>query len=115
VQRVLAQRGRDVRLLDALERDRQRAVLEDERQVLRLGEHAGARAELDLATARDAVRESRVRVVDLGKALDVPVEDDREVLRGVPELPALVQVSRHRLERVVALAVEREPYDRLPG
>ena len=69
----------------------------------------------DLTAAGDAVRERRVRVVDLREGLDVAVEDDREVLGRLAELAALIQPPRHRLELVVAVAVEGQPDDRLAG
>ena len=55
LQRVLAERRRDVRALDLLERDRQRAGLEHEREVLRLADDADARR--SGAAAGDAVGE----------------------------------------------------------
>ena len=110
LQRVLAERRRDVRALDLLELERQGAGLEDEREVLRLAELADVR---DLAAAADPVRERRVGVVDLRERLDVAVEHDREVLRRLPEPAALVQPARDPLELVAPLRGEREADDRL--
>ena len=60
LERVLAERGRDVGALDLLELDRQRAGLEDERQVLRL---ADARDVRDLGARAGRVDPVRVLLV----------------------------------------------------
>ena len=65
------------------------------------------------ATARDAVRERAVGVVDLRPGLDLAVEHDREVLRDAAEVAALPQPPRDVLEAVLALARERHADDRL--
>ena len=79
LERVLAERGRDVRLVERHELDRQRAGLEDDRDLLRLVERVEPG---DLgATAADAARERVIGVVDLRPGADLAVEHDREVLR----------------------------------
>ena len=88
VERVLAERRRDVLPLHLHELDGQRAGLEDEREVLRLLNGVEAR---DLGpAARDPVAQRGVGDVDPGERADLAVEDDREALRevGVAGLPA---------------------------
>ena len=76
----------------------QRTGLQDERDLLRLLERVEA---LDLrAAAADAAAQARVGEVDLREGLDLAVEDDREVLRRVAQLPADPEVARDVLELV---------------
>ena len=113
LERVLAERRRDVGAVERLELDRQRARLEHERDVLRLLERVEA---LDLrAPAADAAREARVGEVDLREGLDLAVEDDREVLRLLAQLAADPLVARDPLELVRARARELHGHDRPPG
>ena len=78
VQRVLAERGRDRRLVERDELDGQGAGLEDEREVLRLTDVADAR---DLGAVRAGDAAGILLPVDRRPRLDLPVEHDREVLR----------------------------------
>ena len=120
LQRVLAQRGRDVGALDLLELDRQRARLEHERQVLRLPDALDARD----PGAVDRVDPARVLLeVDRRERLDVAVEDDREVLVVVGRVgarrlaePRVLGAPAHRLrlrdlaELLAPVAGEREQH-----
>ena len=96
---VVAQAGTDLALLHDLERDRQRAGLEGERQVLGLLERPPR--ERDLAVARDPALDHR------RPALDPAVEQDRHVVADVP--PGLVP------ELAAAGAIELEGDDRPVG
>src|SRR5205823_1573471 len=59
---------------------RQRAGLQDERELLRIAERAPAHVDLRAVVAGDAVRVAAE--VDVGHRLDLPVEHDRKVLRA---------------------------------
>ena len=59
------------------------------------------------------LREAVVREVDLRERLDLAVEDDREVLRLLPELAADPLVAGDLLELVRARAGELHRHDRL--
>ena len=110
VERVLAERRGDVGAVERLELDRERARLEDERDVLRLLERVEA---LDLrAPAADAAGQARVGEVDLRERLDLAVEDDREVLRLPAQLAADPLVARDLLELVRARVRELHGHDR---
>ena len=115
LQRVLAERRRDVGALDRVELDRQRARLEDEREVLRLRQrrHAG-----DLGAAAGRVDPARVLlVVDRRERVDLVVEHDREALEVVvpKRLPAHRLGPGDVVEDLVAVAGELHRHDRLAG
>src|SRR3712207_2131838 len=79
VERLLTERRGDLRLRDQLELDRQRAGLQEVRQLLG-GLDREAALDLRPVGAVDAVRV--LDEVDERRRDDLVVEDDREVLRG---------------------------------
>ena len=119
VERLLAERGRDLRARDQLEPQRQRAGLEHLRQVLGAGDREAA-GDLRAGRAVDAVRV--LAVVDERDRDELVVERDREVLRvrlrvrvervGVVGA-ALGDRGGDVLERLAALVGEVEGDDRL--
>ena len=103
VDRVAAEAGADLPLLDDLERNRQRAGLERQGQVLRLLE--ALVAERDLPVAADPALDHR------RTPLDPAVEQDRHVVadvlaRLVAELAAAGPVELERDDRSVGERVE---------
>ena len=113
LERVLAERRGDVGAVERLELDRQGARLEHERDVLRLLQRVEA---LDLrASAADSARQARVGEVDLRERLDLAVEDDREVLRLLAQLPANPLVAGDALEGVGAGIRELHRHDGAPA
>ena len=96
-QRVLTQRRRDLRALNLDELDRQRAGLEDERQVLRLGDRVEP-GDLRVA-AGDPVHEVGIGEVDDRVRTDLVVEDDREALGERAGLLAIGDSGQRRLLR----------------
>ena len=78
LQRVLAERRRDVGALRGLELDRQCTGLQDERELFRIAETAPAHVDLSAAVTGDSVRVAHE--VDVRDRLDLAVEHDREVL-----------------------------------
>ena len=117
IERLLAERGRDLRARDLVELQRQRADLEDLRQVLR-GLDREAAGDLGAVLAVDAVRV--LAPVDQRRRHELVVERDREVLRGRLGIlaervvdAALGDPARDRLERLAALVGEVEVDDRL--
>ena len=111
LERVLAERGRDVSSLDLVEGDGERTGLQHECEVLRLAEVADV---LDLRrAAADAVGEGGFVRVDLRPGSNLPVEHDGEVLRDAAEVAALPQPSGDVLEAVLPLARELHADDRL--
>ncbi len=115
LQRVLAERRRDVGALDRHEVDGQRAGLQHEREVLRLGE-AAEPGDLRAVRALDPVRV--LLVVDRRERADLPVEHDREVLQRRPSRDRRLEATALRLgggdllERLRAAALELHEHDR---